>query len=61
MMKAAIDFADGVVIGSPEINPELTEYLTQVGKPVLTYQSPDSYIDAYNEFYEEVLQAQPVA
>jgi starch synthase len=61
MMKAAIDFSDGVVIGSPEINPEISEYLEQVGKPVLPFQPAEKYIDAYNNFYEEVLQKQPVA
>jgi starch synthase len=61
MMKAAIDFSDGVVIGSEEINPEITEYLAQAGRPVLPFQPAEKYIDAYNEFYEEVLQAQPVA
>lgn len=61
MMKAAIDFSDGVIIGSQEINPEITEYLEQVGKPVLPFQPAEKYIDAYNSFYEEVLQKQPVA
>jgi starch synthase len=60
MMKAAIDFSDGAVIGSEVINPEITEYLAQTEKPVLPYQGSDKYIDAYNDFYEEVLQAQPV-
>jgi starch synthase len=60
MMKAAIDFSDGVILGSPEINPEISEYLNQSGKQVLPYQQNENYVDIYNEFYEEVLQAQPV-
>lgn len=60
MMKAAIDFSDGIVLGSPVINPEVSEYLAQSGKPVLSYQGEENYVDAYNEFYEEILQAQAV-
>jgi starch synthase len=60
MMKAAIDFSDGAVIGSEVINPEIAEYLTQTDKPVLPFQKSEKYIDAYNDFYELVLQAQPV-
>ncbi|NTW31187.1 MAG: glycogen/starch synthase [Bacteroidetes bacterium] len=53
--KAAIDFSDGVIIGSPEINPEIIKYVNQVDKPILECQSMDTYIDAYNEFYDEIL------
>jgi len=53
--KAAIDFSDGVIIGSPEINPEVVKYLNEVDKPILEFKSMDTYIDAYNEFYDEIL------
>jgi len=55
LAKGAIDFSDGVIIGSSEINPEIVKYLNQIDKPVLEFQSMDSYIDAYNEFYDEIL------
>ena len=53
--KAAIDFSDGVIIGSPEVNPEIVKYVNQIEKPILDFQSMDTYIDAYNEFYDEIL------
>ena len=53
--KAAIDFSDGVIIGSPEVNPEVVKYVNQIDKPVLEFQSMDTYVDAYNEFYDEIL------
>lgn len=53
--KAAIDFSDGVILGSPEINPEIINYLNECDKPVLEFQSMDRYVDAYNEFYDEIL------
>jgi len=53
--KAAIDFSDGVILGSPTINEEVIKYLNQIDKPILEFKSMDTYIDAYNEFYDEIL------
>jgi Glycogen synthase len=53
--KAAIDYSDGVIISSEKINPEIYDYLKSCGKPVLEYQSPENYIEAYNVFYDAVL------
>jgi len=55
IIKAAIDFSDGIIIGSPTIHPEIVEYLKESDKPFLEYQPPDRYVNAYNEFYDEVL------
>jgi starch synthase len=55
MMKAAIDFSDGVIIGSPKINPEIVNYLKEIDKPYLEFQAMDRYVDAYNDFYEEII------
>ncbi len=55
MSKAAMDYSDGIIIGSKEINGELEEYAKSTGKPLLGYQEEDVYMDAYNEFYDEVL------
>jgi starch synthase len=52
--KTAMDYSDGIIIGSQNVNPELVEYAKQLGKPVLDYQPMDNYIDAYNEFYDEI-------
>jgi starch synthase len=54
--KAAIDLADGVIIGSPKINADITKYLKKSGKPVLEYKGADEYIDAYSDFYDAVLE-----
>lgn len=56
MIKASIDFSDGIIHGSKKINPEIKEYLKGSGKPVLEYQSPDNYIDVYAEFYDKFLE-----
>ena len=60
MIKASIDFSDGIIYGSKKINPEIEEYLKESGKPVLEYQSPDNYIDVYAEFYDKFLEDKEV-
>ena len=61
MMKAAIDFSDGVIIGSPDINPELMKYVLESDRPYLEFQPMDRYIDAYSDFYDEILVNEPVS
>jgi len=58
--KAAISLADGIVIGSEKINPELQEFIMQSGKPVLQFPGHQNYTDAYNDFYDEVLVSENV-
>lgn len=53
--KAAIDYSDGIILGHQNINPELEAYARSSKKPLLEYQSMDTYIDAFNDFYDEVL------
>lgn len=53
--KAAIDNSDAVIMGSENINPEVEDYLKKSGKPYLEYHPAETYIDAYDKFYDEVL------
>lgn len=55
MIKAAIDFSDALIIGSEKINSEVMCYLEETKKPYLDYQSMDSYIDAFSDFYDKLL------
>ena len=58
LSKLAVDFADGVIQGSPEINPEVLAYIGQKEQlPFLPYQSPETYIDVFNKFYDTVLES----
>lgn len=56
LMMSAIDFSEGVIVGSENVSPELIEYAKASGKPVLQYQA-DNYVDTYNNFYDLVLSA----
>jgi starch synthase len=55
MMKSAIDFSEAIIIGSENINPELLNYASLSGKPILDLQPMESYIDAYSSFYDELV------
>lgn len=60
LTKAAIDFSDALVLGDKEIHPEVREYLEKSGKPFLEYQDEEHYVEAYDEFYDKVLQEEAV-
>lgn len=56
LTKLAIDFSDGVIQGSETINQDVLKYIaTKKNIPFLAYQTPDIYMDAFNEFYDVVL------
>jgi len=58
MMKAAIDFSEGIIIGSETVNQELLDYANESGKPMLPYQPLDRFVDTYNNFYDKILNSQ---
>lgn len=56
LTKLAIDFSDGIIQGSETIDQEILEYIS--GKkdiPFLPYQSPETYMNEFNKFYDIVL------
>lgn len=57
LIKAAITYSDAIIIGSEKINPEIEEYLKTIDIPILEYQDSDTYIDAYSDFYDKILDA----
>ena len=58
LAKTAIQYADGVIVGSPEPDAKLLRYCKSKGVPVLPYDAKamedGSYIDAYNAFYDTI-------
>ena len=52
--KLAIDYSDGVIQASPEIDPEILNYIKESGKPFLPYPGETEYIDKYAEFYNSL-------
>ena len=43
-----------------EVNGVRVGYMEKTGKKFLGYKGPDEYIDAYSDFYDEVLEEEPV-
>ncbi len=60
LMHGAISMSDALIFGSPKIDDNIRELALASGKPVLPYQPADNYINAFDEFYEEVLAGAPV-
>lgn len=57
LMKFAMQYADGVVVSSPAIHPDLEAHLQTLSIPVLQYTSPETYINAYSDFYDKILES----
>ena len=55
LYKLGIQYADGIIYGSPSVNKEVEEAIIKSGKPILEYQNEESYVDAYNDFYDKIL------
>ena len=56
LIKFVIDYADGVIVETRNLDGEIARHLAASGKPVLEYQekSGDEYLDKYQKFYEEL-------
>lgn len=55
LSKLAINMSDAVIKGHPQVNAEVEAYARNCGKPFLDYCNPDTYIDAYSDFYDMIL------
>ncbi len=52
LMKIAVDYSDALIVGSSEIPKELDSYLNDSKKPLLNYQEPTDFEEAYTSFYQ---------
>ncbi len=56
LSKLAINFSDGIIQGHPDANSEIIEYAKNSGKQFLEYQDEENYIDAFNSFYDNLVE-----
>ena len=56
LTKIAIDYSDGIILGSNDINPEIIEYIKQSGKPMMEYSENDKLAENCNNFYTTVIE-----
>lgn len=52
--KMAINYSDAIIQGTENINADVKNYIKDSGKLFLDFQPKETYIDAYNEFYDKV-------
>jgi starch synthase len=55
-MKQSLEYADGIIQGTENLNPELEKFIKKTGKPFLTYKNELEYMDSFNEFYDVMLE-----
>ncbi len=55
LMQGAIDFSDAFIIGHEKISDKLMQMVNDSGKPILDYQGDEEYFDAYNDFYDTII------
>ena len=53
--KAAIQWSDGVIVGTENVSESVIEHAHKHDKPVLPYQNPEDFVDTYAEFYDQIL------
>ena len=51
LMKSAVVYSDGIIKGSETLESELESFIDGQDKPILDYQSPEDFADAYEQFY----------
>ncbi len=60
LTKAGIQYSDGVILGSSNLTADVLAVAEASGKPMLAYHDEDTYIEAYSDFYSDVLAENPV-
>ncbi|MDR9397451.1 MAG: glycogen/starch synthase [Salibacter sp.] len=58
--KLAVSHADAVIKGSENVDEGVEKAIKEADKPFLDYQDEESYIDAYSEFYDKILDEKSV-
>ena len=54
--KLAVNYSDGVIQASEQVNSDVLAFAEQNNKPMLSYQDPETYVDAYAEFYNKIIE-----
>ena len=57
--KFAINLSDAVIMGSDKVDSSIKKHALASGKPILDFPGEEGYEDAYSEFYDELMVAEP--
>ena len=53
--KLAVNHADAVILGSEDLDQDVIKHIDDKGIPCLGYHDEESYITAYSDFYDKIL------
>lgn len=53
--KGAIEYSDALIQGAKKLDAALAKDVKAAGKPTLAYHDEDSYLQAYFDFYKELM------
>jgi len=53
--KAAMQWADGIIVGSENVKESLVEHAKSLDKPLLDYVGQEDFVEAYSEFYDQIM------
>ena len=58
LAKLAMKYSDGIILGSPDVKPELVDFGKETKLPLLEYEAASfadgTYMDRYNAFYDNL-------
>ena len=58
LARTAVQYADGIILGAAQVEPEIVDCAKSLGLPILPYDAKSledgSYMDAYCSFYDEL-------
>jgi starch synthase len=53
--KLAIEYSDAIIKGESTTHSEIESFLKQANKPTLDFKEENEFVDAYSNFYDEIL------
>ncbi|MDD2634732.1 MAG: glycogen/starch synthase [Bacteroidales bacterium] len=56
LTKFAMQYSDGIIMGSHSLSPEIKELIEATEKPFLKPQDEDNFVDKYNDFYNKLIE-----
>ena len=58
LAKTAAQYSDGIILGSPDVDPDIVSWCKELGLPVLPFDADSlasgRYVDEYNSFYDHL-------
>jgi len=60
LLKSALQFADGLILGDDQVSAEVRQFAEALELPIMQQYSETDYLAATDEFFDQVLVAKPM-